>query len=102
MNNLIEIDFNAARLDREKLMIAVAGLIDANPRCADAAGVAEFAFETRHHNQAAPDRFYFDALDHLRVTHSEALAWAVERLGSIDGWRGAIYRMKISESDAAQ
>lgn len=85
------IDFAAARVDREKTIIAVAGLIDANPLRADIPGVREFAFETRCNNTTTPELFYRDALAHLRADHAAALAWALDCLRPIDGWRGAIF-----------
>jgi hypothetical protein len=85
------VDFNAARLEREKLIVAVAGLVDANSICADVLGVREFAFETRHWNVKSPDLYYRDTIEVLRAEHKAALAWAIKRLDDIEGWRDALF-----------
>jgi hypothetical protein len=83
------IDFAAARAEREKITMAVAGLIDANPHCANCEGVSTFAFEVRHWNETRPDMFYADVLE--TRGHADALRWATELLGAIPGWRGALF-----------
>jgi hypothetical protein len=85
------VDLNAARLEREKLIVAVAGLVDANSICADVLGVREFAFETHRWNEKSPDLYYRDTLEVLRAEHKAALAWAIKRLDHIEGWRGALF-----------
>jgi hypothetical protein len=84
------IDFVAARFAREQIVIAVAGLIDANPLRADAEAVAEFAYETRWHRDNRGVDFYADTLRYLHAEHAAALQWAHNRLSHIDGWRSAI------------
>jgi hypothetical protein len=86
------IDFTAARIERERIIIAVAGLVEANPQSAHVFGVAEFAFEVRWHRNNRGVDFYADTLRHLRVEHAEALRWAEEKLSMLAEWRKAIFR----------
>lgn len=92
MGTILEVNFAALRTGRERLVIAVAGLIDANhPYRADAEGVAAFAYETVWHFNNGSFDFYAETLCHLGVDHAEALAWATDQLSRIPGWRGALF-----------
>jgi len=84
------VDFGAVCLQREKLTIAVAGLVDANPGCADREGVARFAEEVRYWNGVHPDMFYRDAT--RARSHKDALTWARSRLDQIANWHGEIFK----------
>lgn len=80
------IDLQVVRHEREKLIVAVAGLVSVNPHAADTEGVASFAEETRH---CGVDFFYHDVL--ADMDHSAAIAWARTVLDPIPGWRGALF-----------
>lgn len=87
MTNLI--DLAAARLEREKLIIGVAGLVSANCANPTADNVAIFASEVRFWNETRPDMFYADML--TTQSHGQALAWSEDYLGAIPGWRDALF-----------
>jgi hypothetical protein len=92
MGTVYEVNFAAVRNARERLIIAVAGLIDANhPYTSNAEGVATFAYETLWHLDNRGVDFYADMLLYLRADHADALKWATDRLSSIPGWRGALF-----------
>lgn len=86
---VVSIDFAAARSEREKLTIAVAGLISVNPHAANAEGVAVFAEEVRHWNKTRPDFFYRHVVPEM--DHATALKWARDVLAAIPGWRDALF-----------
>lgn len=87
MSNII--DFRAAKIAREKLTIAVAGLVSTNCPHPTVDDVVTFAGEVRHWDERRPDLFYGDAV--ATTPHDAALAWAVELLDTIPGWRGALF-----------
>ncbi|OAI28687.1 hypothetical protein A1351_11320 [Methylosinus sp. R-45379] len=83
------IDFRAALAEREKLTIAVAGLVAENCAHPTDENVATFAFEVRRWNETRPDMFYADVL--ATMSHDSALAWATEFLSAIPQWRDALF-----------
>lgn len=86
--SVISIDFPAARLEREKIIISIAALIDANPCTCNLPGVQAFAEEVRFHGA---DFFYCSTIESLCLDHAEALDWAKERLADIPDWRAAMF-----------
>jgi hypothetical protein len=91
MGTVIDVDFCAMRLERERIIIAVARLVEANPYSANVFGVAEFAFEARWHRDNRGFDFCADTMRHLRMEHAEALDWAKDQLSEFPDWRSAIF-----------
>jgi hypothetical protein len=87
MSNII--DLRATKIAREKLTIAVAGLVATNCPHPTVDDVVTFAAEVRHWDERRPDIFYFEAV--AATPHDAALVWAVELLGTIPGWRAALF-----------
>jgi hypothetical protein len=87
MSNII--DMRVTKIAREKLTIAVAGLVATNCPHPTVEDVAIFAAEVRCWDERRPDLFYGDAV--AARPHDAALAWAVELLDAIPGWRVALF-----------